>query len=380
MKKKSVIQKLNKDIDYLLELNVKFHENFSYGKSSWSQWADYQEWINFNMLSLRTIKNLSSQSLYRDAFILNRSVFESYFLIKLAMLGVYRCHSYSLKNNKDGFSSIEEVRNELEKILGKSNVISVTQISKNKLEYTYKVKPVENTKKGIPDSYFYFKEFDAGVCYVDDVLFGNKKTKRKETKRRVKKHKEINRRFLNMPGAILKLLSVNKMATKRQEDAIRIHYNFLSQFAHGSVRSYEILKGGQQKAYLNNLSELDCYNYPKELLLLCYVCHLAIYYIELQIEYYSNEEEIKISSLSKVKVSIDEIKQKYDFFWFIYNNPTEYDAFNYKMDKLYSQKKPTLESDSDIKYYKDPLARLEKLHDSYSNDLAGEYRSPIILK
>lgn len=378
-----ILQEIRSDIDELLKLNVTFHKNFTYGESSWTHWGEYQEWINYNILSLKSVVNLAEAKCYRDSFVLVRTVFESFFLIELTMLAKYLYFNYLPYRGETKYQLLTRAKLEAPKVFGKKNIKNIKLVENMgrpfKVQVVYRANPVSRSNKVIPRHYFIFKEYNPDELYLSGISLGDIWGKRLKKRGKKKIQSRLSNTFLNMPVAILNFLKINRLATARERDAIVVHYNFLSKFTHGVSESYSILSKNKQRSFLRSLDEVMEFDYFKELLCLLYACHLAIYYIELQMKFFLNEEEIKIKNLESIKKIVLHLKDKYSFFWFVYNKPTDYDIFQYKIRQIIKKKPNLSPKDSQIKCHKNPLSRLEDLHIDYCNQSIGRYMPPKIL-
>ncbi|MCJ7631132.1 hypothetical protein MUP77_01840 [Candidatus Bathyarchaeota archaeon] len=67
----------------------------------------------------------------------------------------------------------------------------------------------------------------------------------------------------------------------------------------------------------------------------------------------------------------NKIMRKYGYFWFILNEPDEYDKWKYKTSKEYFRRYEGRTLDDKIPYYRDPYVRLEGQHKTVSELSTG---------
>lgn len=69
------------------------------------------------------------------------------------------------------------------------------------------------------------------------------------------------------------------------------------------------------------------------------------------------------------------IEKKYAYFWFIYDTPSEYDEWEYKMAQMFHMMQGNILDDT-IPYYSDPFERLKGQHKSSYEISTGLGYSP----
>lgn len=384
---KKVIGELNKDLGETNSENLNFRKNFiNLTGHSWYQWGEYEKWINHNIVTLDSVKDLVGKNKYRDCYVLLRSVLEAYLVIKLAMLG----NKYLFDLLPTGKGKTKESKADLlnrarsDPNLSTSNVLSKKLIED---ETGYRVRiifenlPVKDTKVFVPRHYFLAKEYDPDAQYLSDLIIRNRWRDLPESKARIKEHKQLNRNIQNnffSVGALLDFFKINGFVTTRQKQAIFVHYNYLSKFTHSTVVSYETLPNNNYYPHADSLESFLKNDFDHELLILLYCNFLSLYFVELQLNYFCRQPDLKVKNNYRkyLKKKIGEIKKKYAFFWFIYNKPYEYDIFQYKMKGRFPK---TYKIKPSIPYYTDPFTRLKNLKGGWSNKVLGHYEPPKIL-
>lgn len=384
---KKIIRELHADLEYLNNGNGTFHKHYkSHTGHSWAQWSEYQEWINYNISTLSSINSLVDQKRYRDCYILLRPVLEAYLIIKLAMIGnKYFFDLLPIKTNKSKESESDLMNRATNdpNLVNNPNLISKKLIREKgggyKVRLIFKNSAVQNTNVFVPKHYFMAREFDPDSVYLSDLIAKNRWIELEEDKISEHKHthRNIKNNFLDI-GSLLEFFRINKFTTSRQSKAIFVHYSYLSKFIHPTVQGYETISRGQTRAYYNSSDEINKYDFFHELLILLYATFLSAHFIELQIQYFGNQPDLKLDKAYKneVKKRIKIINGDYSFFWFIYNEPYIYDIYQYKIKKGAGRQ---YNSTPKIPYYVNPLARLRELSGGWSNAVFGTYHPPKIL-
>lgn len=379
--KKKIIEELNSDIDILNKENIDFQNNISIKTGHyWAQWGEYQEWIDYNIATIDTIKNLVKENRYRDSYILLRSVFEAYLIIKLAMIGnMYFFDLLPLKGTSK--TKKESPTDLLKRATNDPHLINNKNLIRRKLIYTkdkkdyklrliFKSTPVQNTSVFVPRHYFFIRDYSSDNQYLCDLIIKNRwiDSETSQIKENKKINKNVRENFFEI-GALIDFFKVNKFATPRQADAIFVHYSYLSKFTHNTIESYKLNHSQFRTSDLNKIFKND---FTHELLILLYCNFLSLYFLNLQYKYFSKEPDIGIKQIYKRKLRkiFAANNNKYSFFWFIYNKPYSFDLMLYK----YKKRKTNQQKNVVIPYYVNPFVRLRDLR-SYWPD----YKPPEIL-
>lgn len=176
------------------------------------------------------------------------------------------------------------------------------------------------------------------------------------TEQHVKDQKQIYHHYIYFKS-ILENLLLNDLITEPQKDYIIVHYNFLSNYVHPSLKSIRQFTEG---AHVYRASDI-----PDEIVIeqiWLYICRLQLLLLKIIIKKF--EHENPDAKLTEHKELIAKLEFNAEHFWFIENNPTPYDKFVSKGKKelvAAAQKiKPEELGDIDY-YYENPLERLHNL-------------------
>lgn len=185
-------------------------------------------------------------------------------------------------------------------------------------------------------------------------------------------------RYLFRHDAVMKALRVNRLLLGRHVQ-VDVHYGFLSGFTHPSKRGYEAIFGGNSP---DRMGSFD--HYASELLLL-YVIVLAAAEIEIYERMARRTPRLVLYDWDEVEIEVREAQLASSYFWFLSGAPENFDRIdtvhtppgNSKPKWGLPRADPTAISPMRVRYYRNPLERLAKLHQSYQEMSTGlVYQSP----
>jgi hypothetical protein len=185
-------------------------------------------------------------------------------------------------------------------------------------------------------------------------------------------------RYLFRHDAVMKALRVNRLLVGRHIQ-VDVHYGFLSGFAHPSKKGYEAIFGGNSP---DRMGSFD--HYASELLLL-YVVALAAAEIEMYGQMARRVPRIVLRDWDDVLREVHEAQLASSYFWFLSGVPEMFDRIdtvhtppgNWKPKWGRPKVDPAAITPLRVRYYRDPLGRLVKLHQSFQEMSTGlVYRSP----
>ena len=185
-------------------------------------------------------------------------------------------------------------------------------------------------------------------------------------------------RYMFRHGAVMKALRVNRLLPGIQVQ-VDVHYAFLSGYAHPSKRGYEAVFGGNTP---DRMGTFD--HYASELLLL-YVISLAAAEIEIYGRMARREPRLLLRDWDDVMLSVTDAQAAASYFWFLSGGPEMFDRIdtvhtppgNWKPRWGRPRVDPSTIDSARVRYYRNPLERLRKLHKSYQELSTGlVYQSP----
>lgn len=330
-----------------------------------SSWTTYLQMFYSQFDSIRTIIQDVKTAKYKDCFILLRSILEHYFFLVLMIKGTKYRATYEYHIEPQTSPSAREARDktfdkwESDRKSGKldpkfkainkghkDDIIHVTI----ETEGLYEQKDKEKKGDVVPMYYFAFDEYDPDVRFLAELSTLPKVGP--GFQKAVEHQKHLYNQYMYIEKMANNLL-LNNLLTEEQAERFKVHYNFLSSFSHPTRRG--LLGGITSAIYGEDTSYRR--NQIHEELVFDYLAHFEAMTIRLLAQHFTDRLSADLSSyLDQAKRLEDNAKD----FWFIYNEPTEFDVKRSETDKVYMrmQKLPVPDT---VLYYADPLERMEKL-------------------
>ena len=373
------------EIESLEEDSMKYIEKSGYEMTVFYQFF-YDQFMSMNSVLILLEKNK-----YKDCFIILRSILESY----LFLLQMMKCETY--KNSKEytiipnpGSTKEEARNNTLEKWKNEwkrgdkpeyKDIIAINAKNNDKIIITYEwtglyeEKDVKEEGYFISKYFFDFEEYSHEIRFLSDLPTIAAGDRMPDVTKSIKKEHEKIYHHVFYINSIIKNLKNNHLINDEQEDRIRVHYNFLSSFTHPTknIISYfgdpriVYTKGVEEEITIaeNGITKNYVYlKYEKKIIeeqILLYICKLQMLIISLFSDFFkllsSNSDWSKKYSISTRK--LDEATRD---FWFIFDNPTEFDIHDSEMRKIWLNEKQKSKIPKDlVLYYTNPLERLTNL-------------------
>jgi len=353
------------DVEKILELANGFRERIAFAEATWDTEMEALRLFKSQVKISETIRDLVKREKYAEAFILNRTVFEDYLLICLILKGT----KYVLKY-KVPIETGKTARVMYDKLVRKMNdrkdIVSCRPVSNyKKIEIVHKGLYSREGDELIPVYYFVFKRYDPISHRIGKIESITSKDFFPETTDKwQKKHESLYRTYFGFRN-LLKAAVINEILTDEQTVRAKVHYNFLSAFTHLTNMGFSLSMPYERWKHTHYLTELS----------LLYVLRLLRLYLLLLAEFFSNTKH-SIKDADQLQTDLDTLGKRYDYFWFIYNDPTHYDYWNYQTVKGYRRMKGDKLKD-EIPYYKDPYHRLRRQHQTVRELSTGlVYTSP----
>ena len=358
------------DVDGILKVSRDFRHRIEFAETSWLNESEALKLFESQLDISETIRDLVRKDSCFETFILNRTVFENYFLISLILKGTkYKLYyKVSVRPSETPRQAYYRLTAKLQKQLakGRKDIVSFRPAKSYKqIEIVHRGLLSEKGDRLIPIYYFVFGEYDPIKHRVYKIpSIASKELFSEYLGKWQKKHKALYKTYLGFKN-VLEAIQLNDLIAEEQKIRVKVHYNFLSGFTHLTKMGFDLAKSYDWKRNAHYLKELN----------LLYVIRILRLYLLLLIDFFSKTEH-KIRDVEKLTSYLNEIGGKYDYFWFIFNRPSEYDFWKYQTAKEYHRKKGKL-LDEQIPYYKDPYNRLRRQHQSAHELTTGLiYTSP----
>ena len=185
-------------------------------------------------------------------------------------------------------------------------------------------------------------------------------------------------KYLFRHDAVMKALRVNRLLSGLHIQ-VDVHYAFLSAYSHPSKRGYEAVFGD------NTPDRTVLFDHYASELLLLYVIVLASAEIEVYGRMARREPRLALREWEVAMAAVRESQAAASYFWLLSGEPVMFDRIdtvhtppgNWKPKWGRPKVDPADIRPVRIRYYRNPLERVTKLHSSYQEMSTGlVYRSP----
>jgi len=353
------------DVEKILELSNDFRKKIDFTSSVWDTEMKALRLFESQVKICETIRDLVEGNKYAEVFILNRTLFENYFLICLILKGTKYALKY--KVTVEPSETPKEAYNRLAKKLeGRRDIVSLRPIKKfTKIEIVHEGLFSKEGDELTPVYYFVFQQYDPVSHRVGKIKsIASKDFFPDITVKWQKRHESLYKTYFGFSN-LLQATILNGILSNEQSERVRVHYNFLSAFTHMTRMGFDLTMSYDPSKNEHYLMELN----------FLYVIRILRLYLLLLIEFFSKTKH-SIRDVDQLLADLDEFGKRYDYFWFIFNGPSEYDLWKYQAAKAWRRRKGE-ELKGEIPYYTDPYQRLKEQHRTVHELSTGlRYTSP----
>lgn len=343
-------------------------------------------------ISMGSVLLLSKERKYKDSFIILRSIFESYlFLLQMMKCKVYKisreytiipslgstkksARDKTLEKWKEAWKKVENP--EYKDIVGIDKKDEDKIIITYKLEGLYEDKDINHKGNWISRYFFAFEEYNHELRFLSQLPTIAAADRMPDVTRSIQKmHEEIYHHVFYF-DSIIKNLKDNEIINDEQKDRIIVHYNFLSSFTHPTKNmintfgdpSIIYTKESENKIIIDrehgNITKNEIYSkYEYNLIeeqIILYVCKLQMLLISLILDFFV-KKSINPDWSKKYSALVKQLEDATIYFWFIFEEPTEFDINESNMQKMWANGKVKEVPEDLVIYYTNPLERLKKL-------------------
>jgi len=336
------------------------------------EWSTYFQILHSQCDTLDSILRLLNDGKYKECFILLRTVFETYLVFLLMLKGRRYRETKRFNIIPDPSSNKKDARDRtMEKWVKEwkcgdakyKNIVAIDPAHDDEgiyvtyeLEGLFEEKDIEMKGQLVTMYYFAFHEYNPNVHYLaslpsisaGDLFPEISKERQREQKRLYHTYFYID--------SVLRNLQINKLITDEQKDRIIVHYNFLSSFTHTTLKGLRAVKIGgwnyvdfSEKRFDPILSEL----------LLLYVVSLLQMYLSAILTFF--KERKTGDWYIKYETMVNQLNEANKDFWFIFNQPTEFDVKVSDEKKGWLKVEKRLVDEDVVLYYDDPIDRLSRI-------------------
>lgn len=177
-------------------------------------------------------------------------------------------------------------------------------------------------------------------------------------------------------SAVAESLQLNSLVGPEHMTHLRVHYRFLSAFVHGHHTAY----GALEPRLLR--SSYSIAHVAEELALL-YIAQFSARYMQALLRMADRSPRVEVGDRQRLGAVISELYERSRHLWFLDSAATPYDRGQELLDRAAKERSwgtkqdPASIPDTEIRYYRNPLERLARLHESSSEMATGfTYLSP----
>ena len=324
--------------------------------------------FSYQMSLLSTVKELVMKNRYIESFIVLRSVFEHYFLYKLISNGIIYPQRIDI-----GKMSCSEFSEKADKLIQEGKIVNYEYHGRISILFRKGLKDKSN--RIIPIYYFMYQNYDPIKRYVEPLFtFRSLDAISDITKALIEKQKDIHY-YNNFQRGVKKGLLINEMVTQQEWDRIIVHYNFLSIFTHVCYKGIKEIEYERICPNMDSFEKLRKFDHYLSELILLYTLRLIEYYLKVILN--NKNKTWSLSDANKIKSYLKKLEKKISYFWFIFEDPHEFDILKHEEDIWIYKKRKNYPPKKPINYYRDPLERLRKMHRSIQYlDIGKLYRTP----
>ncbi len=390
------IARVNKHSHNLLNKYVEWDQKIKSGQIENTLYGDLIDFVNFRLETVDTCLLLIEKEKIADALGLCRSILENYMLLMLMCRGykLFRLRDPESKTDSEFNKCLLTQQQELEERqqAGNTNCMAVKKYPRAKRHLMYIFEGVKDQSEPgfmIPLHYFAFQEFYPETMRLRDEDYFVYHLPSSSVTKAQKKHRQDAdfkyRHYLSY-DALMQCLELNNIADKAAQTRIEAHYTFLGKYIHPT---HDAARDLHQRNNWHRRQTILGFDQPYEktaiLLASLYVCFLLTGILEeiagllekAPLRYISDAGTTELRSLT------GQTQQRFNYFWFIFNEAPLYDKFNYCIHHVSDEELSTLKHYSNIPskritFDMHVYSHLKSALSSSFNGRCGNYTSPLI--
>ena len=351
------------------ELIKNISEDSTYGLKVQYEYYNYLfDVIESEFDSLESVYKLVQENKFKDCFRILRSIVEVTLFFWLMVHGkkyrIQRNWIITPKNKTNPEARDDTLQRwregqkkdepEFENIISMESVGNEIIRTVYEYEGMYEEKDKKQTGEWIPFYWQALEQYDSYTKFnsnLASIKTGNTLNEDK-TKENILTQSLLYTKYIRIE-AIIKNLLLNGLITKLQEDYVRIHYNFLSNFVHPTKEAFQFKKSNTMGFLASNIPA----EITKEQILL-YICRIQYHLLKILLERINDyNPKARIQSYREF---MNDLNQKTNHFWFIDNEPSKYDVMFSEQKKKMAERFAGKEIDEVVMYYENPLERLHQ--------------------
>ncbi|MEV8548142.1 hypothetical protein [Streptomyces sp. NPDC051572] len=314
------------------------------GQTELSMYGDLFDFVNFRMETADSCLMLLENDKVADSLGLSRSLLENYLIFMLMCRGhkFFQLQDLSDQRLTEGQfkAKVKEAQDELEQLKtdGKATYIEVKRYprAKHRLMYIFEgLKDKEDPTFVIPVHFFQFQDFQPELMRLKNENYFQYYERSKDSKKKIQEHVDAEawryKHYLAY-DALLHNLEINDIIDAVANARIEAHYTFLGKFLHPTKdAARDLHENNNWHSRRTGIGIEQPYADEAKLLASLYVCHLVagiLNEVATVIEK-APAKYISQAGTQDLRTATALIPERFDYFWFLFNDPPLYDRFNY---------------------------------------------------
>jgi len=384
------IKQAAKDVSIILEIYSNWWRKFEHGEVSYSLYQDLTEFVNERMETIDSCRVLLENKRISDTLGLNRALLENYLLFMLMCRGKRYFRIRKLKKSDKIDKIIESERHKI----GTNSLVEIKKhpTLNRHLLYIFEGIKSSDDNSFIPYHFFSIKEFDPESMRLDDndyfTYYDADDTVRARDLQYKKEQRFMYQHYMSYEG-LLNCLRINEITDEAAIHRIQAHYTYLGKFLHPTHEAFRSLR--ERSNYHSECTIVGAeYPYERSAILMAYTytIHNAISYLDELVNILDNAptENFKSSGSDDVHTIINEMRERYNYFWYIFNGPPDHAKFNYVIHHLSDAEFEAIGKDyrkvdpNMVTFDKNIYGSFQEAMGGWSNRRVGSYTPPYMKK
>lgn len=380
----------------LMDAYLTFGHEYQHGEVIQQLYSDLLEFVNFRMETADSCLLLVEHQRVADALGLCRSLLENYLLLKLMCRGTkyFQLQNFDKLTEGQFKTKIKELQEELaaKRAEGTTHWLEVRGYPRPPRRHAMYVAEglKDDNEEGftVPLHYFQFREFHPETMRLKDenyfVYYEPPEDLKQKRKDFVQQETFRYKHYLSY-DALLVSLELNGLADDATQARIEAHYTFLGRFLHPTHEAARDLHELANVHYGQpEIGMSGRYTRTAMLLALVYVCHILADILDEVAGLFEGAPKKYITNpgTQTIRRVASEARERFDYFWFIYNDPTKYDKYIYAIhhvsnDDLQSYGGYEGVPNNLVAFNQHIYGQFQAALGSWSNQKCGVYESPL---
>lgn len=373
-----------------------FGKQYRTGETANTLYWDILDFVNFRMETADSCLRLVQIGRPADALGLCRSLLENYLLLKLLCRGTkyFDMVPFDNLNDRQWKAKVEEVQAEhAEKLAsGETDIIEIRKYPRRGRRLMYIREGLKDASRTdgfmIPIHYFHFRDFQPETMRLKDEDYFVYYEPPEDLQAARKEHMaqaSFRYRYYLSYDALLACLELCGLSDSAVQARIDAHYTFLGKFLHPTHdAARDLHRNSNVHTGKTGVGLEQPYDPAAILLAAVYVCHILADILDEVALLFETAPSDYISEpgTSDIRAAASQARQRFPYFWFVYNEPTLYDKFDYAVHHVTDEELEvwggyTGVPSERVKFNQHIYGQFSSALQGWSNRRIGVYTSPL---